>query len=83
MLGRRPVGFGRSLGWDGVGVRCCGMSSFLGNGGLNEGQNCDTLIKRVVSGDGCAPVAQWTEHRSSEPRVGGSNPFRRAKHSVF
>ena len=24
-----------------------------------------------------APVAQWIEHRSSEPRVGGSNPFGR------
>ena len=27
----------------------------------------------------CAPVAQRIEHRSSEPRVGGSNPFGRAK----
>ena len=25
-----------------------------------------------------APVAQWIEHRSSEPRVVGSNPSRRA-----
>ena len=26
-----------------------------------------------------APVAQWIEHRSSEPRVVGSNPSRRAR----
>ena len=26
-----------------------------------------------------APVAQWIEHWSSEPGVGGSNPSRRAK----
>ena len=26
-----------------------------------------------------ALVAQWIEHRSSEPRVGGSNPSERAK----
>ena len=25
-----------------------------------------------------APVAQWIEHRPPEPRVGGSNPLRRA-----
>ncbi len=28
-----------------------------------------------------APVAQWIEHWSSEPGVGGSTPFRRTSHS--
>jgi hypothetical protein len=29
----------------------------------------------------CAPIAQRTEHRSSEPRVVGSNPSRRVSES--
>ena len=30
-----------------------------------------------------APVAQWIEHRSSEPVVVGSNPSRRASTSTY
>lgn len=37
---------------------------------------CSAGISRYAWCD--APVAQWIEHRTSDPTVGGSNPSRRA-----
>ena len=38
----------------------------------------DQLFNGMYNAHVLAPVAQWIEHRSSEPGVVGSNPPRRA-----